>query len=131
MESFNLHPPEADKPKATPFSEREPLIDGENLGRQKEISLDADLSFSDFTKSIFAKSENSNLPICLDEFQRDRHIYIVGRTGSGKSTLLERIVLNDINVNKATLFLDPHGESAERVLQGIKRKRTVAYFDLH
>lgn len=100
-------------------------MNGENLERQDDFSLNAEPNFS-----IFAKDSTTDLPIALAEFQRARHLYIVGGTGSGKSTLLERVVINDINAKKPGLFLDPHGESAYRVLNTINRTRKICYFDL-
>ena len=124
MESSALHPPEADRSDPTQFSERN-LTDGENLERQKEISLDAELNFPGF-----AKSQNTNWPISLSEFERSRHLYLIARTGSGKSTMLERLVVSDIDAGKPGMFLDPHGESAYSVLDTIKPTRKVSYFDL-
>jgi DNA helicase HerA-like ATPase len=125
MENLDLHSPEAARCEPTQFSERETFNDGENLKRQNEISLNAELNFS-----IFAKRISDDVPIELSPFQRARHVYIVGATGSGKSTALERVVINDINSGIPTLFLDPHGESAYRVMDSIKRTRKICYFDL-
>lgn len=118
MEHSALHSPEADKRKLTQFSKdfhREDFR--ENHKRQNEISLNAELNFSAFDNFIH------------DEQRRNRHAYLIGRTGAGKSTLLERVVVSDINEGKPGLFIDPHGESAERVLDTIKRTRKVCYAD--
>lgn len=100
-------------------------MNGENFNRQDDFSLNADTNFS-----IFAKDFTTDLPISLTPFQRARHLYILGATGSGKSTMLERVVINDINAKKPGLFLDPHGESAYRVLDSVNRTRKICYFDL-
>ncbi len=124
MEASSLHPPEADRSDPTPFIERETFTDDENLTRQNEISLDAEKSFS-----AFAQNEINEYLIELSPFQRARHLYAIGRTGSGKSTMLERIVIADINTGKPGMFLDPHGESALRILDTIKRTRKICYAD--
>lgn len=124
MEASSLHPPGADRREPTQFSnESTELFRGENL-EANEISLDAEKSFSSF-----AKRENSDLLISLSPFQRARHLYAIGRTGSGKSTMLERIVIADINAGKPGLFLDPHGESALRILDSVQGTRKICYAD--
>lgn len=62
---------------------------------------------------------------------RLRHIYILGKTGVGKSTFLENLVVSDIRNGEGLAFLDPHGESAERILDYIPEDRLddVIYFD--
>jgi len=62
---------------------------------------------------------------------RRRHVYIVGKTGVGKTTLLENIIISDIRSGKGIAFFDPHGESAEKILDFIPEERLddVIYFD--
>ena len=62
---------------------------------------------------------------------RRRHIYVVGKTGVGKSTLLENMAIADIEAGRGIAFLDPHGESAEKLLDFIPEERLddVIYFD--
>ena len=55
--------------------------------------------------------------IKLDD--RRRHVYVVGKTGVGKSTLLENMAVADIQSGKGIAFIDPHGESAEKLLDFI------------
>ena len=97
----------------------------QDLAWQEEIALEAE-----WTASAFA-SRNSE-PVALSEFDRARHLYIVGKSGSGKSTLLERLAIADIAAHKATVFIDFHGDSALRILDGIPKSRTrgVCFIDL-
>jgi hypothetical protein len=62
---------------------------------------------------------------------RRRHVYIVGKTGVGKSTLLENMIIGDILDGKGLAFLDPHGDSAEKILDFIPEERMddVIYID--
>jgi hypothetical protein len=62
---------------------------------------------------------------------RRRHIYIIGKTGQGKTTLLENMINFDINSNKGLAFLDPHGDSIQRILDYIPKERIddVIYFN--
>jgi energy-coupling factor transporter ATP-binding protein EcfA2 len=65
--------------------------------------------------------------------QRDlrRHLFTIGTTGSGKSTLLEGIAMQLIHQNAGVTFLDPHGDSAERLLAAVPNHRIqdVIYFN--
>ena len=70
-------------------------------------------------------------PVCIQDDDRRRHMYVVGRTGTGKSTFLESLILQDIRAGKGVAFLDPHGQSAENILARIppERAEDVIYFN--
>ncbi len=69
-------------------------------------------------------------PIRLSEDDRRRHLYVVGQTGTGKSTLLENLALQDMLQGRGFAFVDPHGETAEKLLAMVPKERTedVVYF---
>jgi len=68
--------------------------------------------------------------INLDPDDRRRHVYIVGQTGTGKSTMLENLALQDMLNGDGLAFIDPHGDTAERLLSMVPKERTedVIYF---
>ena len=68
--------------------------------------------------------------IRLGDVDRRRHVYIIGQTGTGKSVMLENLALQDMLDGKGFAFLDPHGDSAERLLSMVPRERVedVIYF---
>ena len=68
--------------------------------------------------------------IILGDEDRMRHMYVVGQTGTGKSVFLENLVLQDIKADKGFAFVDPHGETAEKILAHIPPERMdkVVYF---
>ena len=68
--------------------------------------------------------------IRLNMNDRRRHIYVVGQTGAGKSTLLENLALQDMLEGRGFAFVDPHGDTAEKLLAMVPRERTedVVYF---
>lgn len=70
-------------------------------------------------------------PIRLSNNDRRRHTYIVGQTGTGKSVLLENLAYQDMMDGKGFAFIDPHGDSAEKLLGMIPKERVedVIYFD--
>ena len=52
----------------------------------------------------------------IKEKDRSRHLYVIGKTGMGKSTLLENMAIQDIENGSGIGFIDPHGGSAEKLL---------------
>lgn len=61
---------------------------------------------------------------------RARHMYVIGKTGMGKSTLLENLAIQDIKNGEGLCFIDPHGGTAEKLLDFIPEERIkdVLYF---
>lgn len=68
--------------------------------------------------------------IRLAQQDRARHMYVVGQTGTGKSTYLENLALQDMLEGKGFAFVDPHGDTAEKLLAMVPKERTedVIYF---
>ena len=68
--------------------------------------------------------------IKLDKHDRHRHMYVVGQTGVGKSIFLENLALQDMINGDGFAFIDPHGDTAEKLLVMVPRERTedVIYF---
>jgi energy-coupling factor transporter ATP-binding protein EcfA2 len=64
------------------------------------------------------------------EADRSKHMYIIGKTGMGKSTLIENLLVQDIQAGHGVAFIDPHGSSAEKILDFVPRHRIedVIYF---
>jgi len=54
---------------------------------------------------------------------RSKHVYVIGKTGMGKSTLLENMAVQDIKSGAGLAFIDPHGASAEKLLDYIPEER--------
>ncbi len=61
---------------------------------------------------------------------RTRHLYVIGKTGMGKSTLLENMAIQDLRNGSGMAFLDPHGKTADLLLEYIppERIKDVVYF---
>jgi energy-coupling factor transporter ATP-binding protein EcfA2 len=61
---------------------------------------------------------------------RLKHMYVIGKTGVGKSTLLENMAIQDIQNGEGLIFIDPHGSTAEKLLDFIPENRIqdVIYF---
>jgi hypothetical protein len=63
---------------------------------------------------------------------RERHVYIVGKSGSGKSTFLYNLAMRDIYAGEGVAVIDPHGDLALDILDAIPRTRIndVCYLDV-
>lgn len=54
---------------------------------------------------------------------RNRHVYVLGKTGTGKSTLAELMALQDIRHGHGVCFIDPKGAHAPHLLQYVPEAR--------
>lgn len=70
------------------------------------------------------------VPFGIKVNDRLRHVYVIGKTGMGKSTLLENMAVQDIQSGNGLAFIDPHGASAEKLLDYVpeERLKDVLYF---
>ena len=73
------------------------------------------------------------MPFGIKAKDRTRHVYVIGKTGMGKSTLLENMAVQDIRNGEGFAFIDPHGQTAETLLDYIppERLKDVLYFAPH
>src|SRR5580704_7226805 len=64
--------------------------------------------------------------------ERERHVWIVGKSGSGKSTFLFNLAMSDIVTGEGVAVIDPHGDLALDILDAIPRYRIndVCYLDV-
>src|ERR1700693_6603526 len=85
--------------------------------------------------------ENQSFPIAMAASgagvyftpeERERHVYIVGKSGSGKSTFLFNLAMGDISRGEGVAVIDPHGALALDILAAIPRSRIndVCYLDV-
>src|SRR5690606_24764637 len=63
-------------------------------------------------------------PIRVALQDRQRHMYVVGQTGTGKSTFLENLAFQDMLNGDGFAFVDPHGDTAEKLLAMVPKERT-------
>lgn len=82
--------------------------------------------------TFFARTDarGKNVPFGIKAKDRQRHMYVVGKTGMGKSTLLENMAAQDILNGEGVAFIDPHGSAAETLLDYVPEHRIndVVYF---
>src|SRR3990167_2170974 len=84
------------------------------------------------TITYFAQTDarNKRVPFGIKSNDRTKHVYVIGKTGMGKSTLLENMAVQDIKNGEGFAFIDPHGKTAELLLEYIPEERIkdVIYF---
>lgn len=75
--------------------------------------------------TLFAKTNfrNREVSFGIRRDDRRRHTYIIGKTGMGKTTMIENMVIQDIQDGHGVAFVDPHGDSVEKVLNYIPSNR--------
>lgn len=82
--------------------------------------------------TYFAKTDARGKEVAfgIKAGDRQRHMYVIGKTGMGKSTLLENMAAQDIMSGEGMAFIDPHGSAAELLLEYIPKERVndVVYF---
>jgi hypothetical protein len=82
--------------------------------------------------TFFGKTDarGKNIPFGIKAKDRQRHMYIIGKTGMGKSTLLENMAAQDIKNGEGMAFIDPHGSAVETLLEYVPEHRIddVIYF---
>jgi len=82
--------------------------------------------------TFFAKTDarGHEVSFGIKAKDRQRHMYVIGKTGMGKSTLLENMAAQDIVNGEGMAFIDPHGSAAETLLNYVPEHRIkdVVYF---
>lgn len=75
-------------------------------------------------------ARNRRVRFGIKKKDRSRHLYAIGKTGMGKSTLLENLAIQDIQNGDGICFIDPHGKSADFLLDYVPEHRIkdVIYF---
>ncbi len=83
--------------------------------------------------TFFAKTNfrNQQRVFGIKTDDRRRHMYVIGKTGMGKTNLLENLVIQDIQHGHGVAFIDPHGDTAEKIIKAIPAHRIndVIYFN--
>ncbi|MFA6919264.1 MAG: type IV secretion system DNA-binding domain-containing protein, partial [Patescibacteria group bacterium] len=75
--------------------------------------------------TIFGETNfrNAKRSFGIKRDDRRKHMYIVGKTGMGKTTLLENMIISDIIHGEGCCYIDPHGDTAEKILNYVPSSR--------
>jgi type IV secretion system coupling TraD/TrwB family protein len=83
--------------------------------------------------NFFAKTEFKNQEIVfgIKKQDRNKHVYIIGKTGTGKSTLIANMAINDMRNGEGLAVIDPHGDLCDIILDYVPKHRIndVIYLD--
>lgn len=87
---------------------------------EREITLFGEVNFRNVGRKFGIRTDD-----------RRRHVYIIGKTGMGKSTLMENMIMSDIFAGHGCCYVDPHGDTAEKLINWIPPERIndVVYFN--
>jgi len=101
--------------------EREEMREG--FKRENSSLSQAELDYE--VDNLFSKA------IKLKREERNRHLYIIGKTRMGKTSLMLQMARQDILRGQGICFIDPHGDASELLLDNIPEERLddVIYFD--
>lgn len=82
--------------------------------------------------TYFAETDSRSSRVSFGVKAEDRlkHLYVIGKTGMGKSNMLENMAIQDIRNGDGLAFMDPHGKTADLLLDYIPEERIkdVIYF---
>jgi hypothetical protein len=103
-----------------------------SVARQQSKQVDGPVQLP-ATGLMFGYNEfrDARKEIRLSPEDRRRHTYVLGQTGTGKSTMLENLAVQDMLAGNGFAFIDPHGDSAEKLLALVPKERAedVIYFN--
>ncbi|NCU41279.1 MAG: hypothetical protein EOM19_00975 [Candidatus Moranbacteria bacterium] len=85
----------------------------------------------EITKFAKTNFRNREVTFGIKTDDRRRHMYIIGKTGMGKTNLLEHLAIQDIRNGHGIAYVDPHGDTSEKLIQMIppERIQDVIYFN--
>jgi len=85
---------------------------------------------TDITYFAETNFRNKHQRFGIKRDDRTKHVYVIGKTGMGKSTMLENMAVQDIQNGEGIAFIDPHGSTAELLLDYVPEDRIddVVYF---
>jgi len=75
--------------------------------------------------SLFGSTtfRQANTKFGIRRVDRERHLYIIGKSGVGKSFMLNLLTLSDIYQNEGFAVVDPHGDYAQDIMKYIPEAR--------
>ena len=82
---------------------------------------------------LFGKTnyQGEEIMFGIKTIDRQRHLYIIGKTGMGKTKLLELLITADLKAGRGVIVFDPHGDLARETLSLVPKERIedIVYFN--
>lgn len=106
-------------------------ISSEAIEPPKELPIANFLEKKDISVFGITNFRSQKFPFGVRTIDRNRHVYIIGKTGMGKSKLIELLVLSNIHNGSGLCVIDPHGDLANDILKLVPKERLndVIYFN--
>lgn len=73
-----------------------------------------------FAKASFRGEEED---VKITDYDKMRHVYVIGQTGTGKTVLLKNMIMSDIEAGNGVCYVDPHGDAIEDIIKRIPKER--------
>src|SRR5712691_9943407 len=83
------------------------------------------------TSSVIGKDIDTGQLVTIEQEQRLKGLYVIGKTGTGKTTLLVNMILQDIEQGMGVCFISPHADAFTDILKRLPsdRERVVLFID--
>jgi len=100
----------------------------ENLPSAITATEEGKMHINFFGRTVF---KNRNTIFGINDEDRRRHIWAIGKTGTGKSTLIANMAIDDLKKDRGLAIIDPHGDLCDIILNYIPKRRIndVVYFN--
>ncbi|MDR2411005.1 MAG: type IV secretion system DNA-binding domain-containing protein, partial [Bacteroidales bacterium] len=81
--------------------------------------------------NVVVKNSSKSVPYYWDQSNRNKHMWIIGKTGTGKSYFLSSLISRDILNHGGLMIIDPHGDLIDVILKRIphNRQNDIILFD--
>jgi hypothetical protein len=73
--------------------------------------------------SVLGSDSTTGELVTIEQEQRLKGIYIIGKTGTGKTTLKVNLILQDIAQGMGVCFITPHGDAITDILKRLPKDR--------
>lgn len=110
-----------------------------SMDHLEQVSIDLDSNAFTGERAIVPSSSGVDTPlqsysvlgtdittgerVTIDQEQRLKGIYIIGKTGTGKTTLKVNLILQDITQGMGVCFITPHGDAITDILKRLPKDR--------
>jgi hypothetical protein len=96
--------------------------------KSQQIPVNLPKEGIEFAHATFRDEEEA---VRITEYDKMRHVYIIGQTGTGKSVLMKNMFISDIQAGNGVCYIDPHGDGIEDLIKRIPKERAedVIIFD--
>jgi hypothetical protein len=100
----------------------------ENLPTALDATDEVKREINFFGKTLF---KNRETIFGINDKDRRRHLWTIGKTGTGKSTLIANMAIDDLKKGRGLAVIDPHGDLCEIILDYVPKSRIndVVYFN--